>query len=218
MRIIDCEQGSPEWIHARRGVPSASNFAKLITPGGKLSTQAHGYAYELLADLADPNFGEYDDYVSAAMKNGNIIEPEARSYYAFARGADVEQVGFCMDDAGRFGASPDGLVGDDGGLEIKSPLHKTHIGYLIDGVVPPKYLPQVHGCMVVTGRNRWDFMSFAPGLPELLVTVRQDAYTDKLRHAMDEFWKIYTQTRAKLEALGWTPYTPAAPVEDVVVF
>jgi len=75
-------------------------------------------------------------YTSRAMQDGIDMEPEARACYSFLAGGEVKQVGFCLSDDGRFGCSPDGLVGDDGGLELKCPLPKTHIKYLVEGELP----------------------------------------------------------------------------------
>src|SRR5262249_4377321 len=129
-------------------------------------------------------------------------EPEARRYYEFETGSDVREVGFCMSDCGRFGCSPDGLVGDDGGLELKHPKAATQIKYLDAGVVPPKYLPQVHFSLFVTRREWWDFMSYYPGLRPLLVRTVPDERTVKMAEAMEKLWVMLTKLRDKIEASG----------------
>jgi hypothetical protein len=129
---------------------------------------------------------ELDGPATAAMRNGTATEPEARRWYEFEHDCTVRQVGIMLSDDGRIGASPDGLVDEDGGVEIKCPAGKTHIGYLLDGGLPAEYKPQVHGCLVVSERKWWDFVSYKAGLPPLCVRVYPDAYTEQLRGALDE--------------------------------
>lgn len=196
MRVIACHQYSPEWFYHRCGIPTASEFDSIITPAKGEQAKWDTYIHRLIADLYRPDYGIAEDYVSTAMENGSLIEPEARDWYAFQTGNKVEQVGFCTTDDGRFGCSPDALVGDDGVLELKCPEPHTHVGYLLAGVLPPKYRPQCHGHLIVTGRAWLDFMSFSNGLPPLLVRVKPDEYTEKLRTLLDGFWTAYQHTLA----------------------
>lgn len=203
MRIINCVQCSPEWWIARRGVPTASNFGRIITPAKRgYSSQARKYACELIAELSEPNppwlTNTGRPIRNTAMQNGVGTEPEARRFYAMDQNVDVREVGFCLTDDLRYGCSPDGLVGEDGGLEIKCPLLATHAEYLDAGEVPPEYLPQVHGSLVVTGRKWWDFLSYAPGLPPLLVRTYPNDFTAALRNCLDRFWGEYQALRRKL--------------------
>lgn len=199
--IHDCPQYSPEYWAVRRGVPTASNASRIITPAkAVMSSQAEAYACELIAEKYDAYYGIQDEYVTAAMKNGTIMEPEARRFYEFEMNCDVQQVGFVLTDDGRFGCSPDGLVGEDGGLELKSPTTATHVRYLIKGGVPLEYLPQIHWSLIVTGRKFWSFMSYCPGLPPLLVRVEPDEFTEKLRACMEEFWALYQELDRKVAA------------------
>lgn len=202
MRVIECRQLTPEWWEARRGVPTASQFGRILTPKTlKPSAQADAYIDELIGDLVslNPPVFSQNGY-TAAMTAGREFEPEARRFYEMERGVDVREVGFVMDDLGRFGCSPDGLVGDDGGLELKCPLPKTHAGYLREGGLPVEYAPQVHGSLVVTGRAWWDFLSYAPGLPEVLVRVTPNEYTEALREALEVFWARYMEAMDKFKA------------------
>lgn len=215
MRLVTCDQYSAEYWAARRGVPTASEFGRVITPkSGALSAQAHGYACQLVADTFDPQYGTHEDYVSAAMKNGTIMEPEARRFYEFERSADVARVGFCLTDDGRFGCSPDGLVGDDGALELKSPTPRVHVEYLVAGVLPPDYRPQVHGHLIVTGRPWCDFMSYCRGFPPLLVRVEPDEFTDSLRRCLDEFADIYAGVLAKVVAMRGDDESPRLKMRE----
>lgn len=191
MKTFFMVQYSPEWWEARAGIPTASNFGRILTASGKLSAQADDYACELIGEAMNPSapfFTERGGH-TAAMRNGQNTEPEARKYYTLETGNAVQQVGFCLTDDGRFGCSPDGLVGDDGCLELKCPLAKTQIGYLLEGKLPTEYRPQVHGQLIVTGRAYVDFLSYVPLLNPLLIRVTADEYTDRLRVALDSFWE-----------------------------
>jgi hypothetical protein len=203
MKIIDCKQYSPEWWSARRGVPTASRFDEIITPStGKKSGQAKAYMAELAGDVAclNPNFFSERDAKpkSYAMAAGTANEPHARLFYEMERSAEVQQVGFVMSDCGRFGCSPDGLVGEDGGLELKCPMLKTQAQYVLGGTLPVEYRPQVHGTLIITGRPWWDFLSYSPGLPPLLVRVEPDEYTEALRQFLNEFFEEYQVVLKKL--------------------
>jgi hypothetical protein len=201
---IECEQGTEAWAEPRRGIATASCADRIITPKtGELSSQSTDYACELIAQSMLPaHYWKGEDYQSSAMANGTRTEREARDYLEMQLGRDVRQVGFCLTDDKRFGCSPDGLIDPHEGVELKCPEHKKQIRYLVDGVLPPAYRPQVHFSMVVTKRPAWWFMSYAVGLPPLLIRVQADEYTLKVAEAMESFWKLLTDLRAKIEAGG----------------
>jgi hypothetical protein len=204
MQVVEVVQGSEQWAEARRGIPTASCADRIITPKtGELSTQATDYACELIAEsIVPPHYWRKEDFQTTAMANGTRTEREARNYFELETGKDVEQVGFVLSDDGRFGCSPDGLVQPQEGLELKCPEHKRHIRYLIDGVVPPAYRPQIHFSMAVTKRPAWWFMSYAVGCPPLLLKVEADDYTLKVATAMESFWKLYSELKAKIQGAG----------------
>ena len=113
MIVHPAEQGTQAWLEARLGIPTASQFSRIVTPGGKLSTARNQYLGELLAEycLGEP----YSDFAGTdATERGRVLEPDARRYYSFHRDAEVESVGFCYTGTRRgwWVASPDGLVGD----------------------------------------------------------------------------------------------------------
>ena len=172
MRIIECEQGTPEWLQARLGIPSASSYAKLVTTTGKASAQATAYINQLVAEriTGEPTFFQVTD----PMQRGMDLEPQARTAYEMETGNLVIQVGFLMHDTLQAGASPDGLIGQNGGLEIKCPSAHTHVEYLRDGDLPIKYFQQVQGCLWISGRDWWDFMSYHPKMEPLIVRVFRD--------------------------------------------
>lgn len=194
MRIIECIQKSPEWWRARKGVPTASAFNCIVTPAKfAQSAQRESYACRLVAEQFDKFYSISPEFKTMAMEEGNQLEPEARKYIEFYRGYKVEEVGFCLDDDERFGCSPDGLIGDDGCLELKCPQPATHVRYLDKGGLPDDYAPQCHGHLIVTGRSYVDFMSYAPGLPPHLVRVEPNEKTEILRKELAEFWTLYQE-------------------------
>ena len=182
MIISPHEQGTDAWLAARLGKPSASMFSKLITMTGKPSSSADAYINQLLAERLTGKSEPH--YQNEHMIRGNELEPEARADYEFISGNTVDQYGFILDDSESYGCSPDGLIGDssEGGLEIKCPAQTTQAGYWRDpqsGV--KKYYQQIQGCMWVTGRKWWDFFSYHPDMPHVLVRVeRNEDYIEKL--------------------------------------
>jgi len=172
MRCINCEQGTDEWLASRLGIPSASMYAKIITTQGKWSTQADSYINQLVAEKLTGETTPF--YQNEHMIRGTELEPDARQLYEFITGSEVQQVGFCLHDTLEAGASPDGLIGEDGGLEIKCPAPATHVEYLRGDKLPSKYKQQVMGCLWITGREWWDFMSYHPNMKPLIVRVERD--------------------------------------------
>lgn len=197
MKILTLEQGTPEWHMSRCGIPSASNFDKIITTKGEQSKQRTKYLWQLAGEtiLGVPE----ETYQNGAMLRGKELEAEARGFYQVVTDADIEQVGFCLADDARFGCSPDSLVGEDGGLEIKCPNLSTHVGYLLDGVLPTEYFQQVQGNMLVTGRKWWSFLSYYPGIKPLLIMVERD---EKFIKALDaELKKFCVELEETVEKL-----------------
>lgn len=171
MRVIECEQGTDEWFQARAGIPTASSFKEIITSTGKKASAFDRYANTLAAERLIG--GKVETFTSEWMKRGTELEPQARAFYEFERGIEVQEVGFCLLNDGTAGASPDALMADRG-LEIKCPAPHTHVEYLAKGKCPANYYPQVQGCMWICEREQWDFMSFHPEMPQLLITVNRD--------------------------------------------
>jgi putative phage-type endonuclease len=159
-------QGSPEWFSIRCGKVTASRVADVVakTKSGWGASRAN-YAAELIAERLTGTPAE--GFTSAAMQWGTDQEPAARMAYEFMYDVNVEQVGFVghpgLKDAG---ASPDGLVGEIGMVEIKCPNTATHIDTLINQKVPAKYITQMMWQMACTGRLWCDFVSYDPRLPE----------------------------------------------------
>lgn len=185
MNVLDCIQGTEEWHKARCGVPTASEFDKIITSKGEPSKQRTKYLYQLAGERLA---GVQESYQNGAMQRGTDLEGEARDLYRFITDSEVQEIGFCLSDNGLYGASPDGLVGEKGGLEIKCPALATHIGYLVEGVLPTDYVQQVFGNLLVTGRDWWDFMSYFPGIKPLIVRANRDeVFLKKMQSEIDAF-------------------------------
>ena len=177
-----CRQGSEEWDEIRRGKPTASEFHKILTPKQlKLSAQSTTYQLQLIAEMLP---GYVPDLPSFDMQRGTELEPIAIARYSFINDVDVDSIGFVYgNDERTWGGSPDGLIGTDGGIETKCPKASTHLEYMLKPEVPSKYLPQVWGNMLITGRQWWDWMSFHPELEPVIVRVERDDSFEKWRDA-----------------------------------
>lgn len=173
MKLIRCVQNSTEWLNARAGLPTASNFAKILTPTGKVSSQAERYMHHLIAErlLGRPleMWSGNED-----TENGKLRESEAVAFYELQRNVDTIPCGFMTTDDGKIGASPDRLVGDDGLLEVKCPKEATHIGYMLGGGVDDAYKPQTQGQLYVSERAHLDIVSYCPGLASVIIRVNRD--------------------------------------------
>ena len=165
--FLNVDQGTSEWLQARCGCVTASRVKDVVAKlkNGKESAARHTYKMDLLQEVLTGRATE--KYVSREMDFGTENEPLARTCYELERGIDVQRVGYVRHSSiPRAGASPDGLVGDDGLVEFKVPNTTTHLEYLIEGVVPEDYIPQMMWQMACTGRKWCDFVSYDPRLPE----------------------------------------------------
>jgi YqaJ-like viral recombinase domain len=166
----DIKQGEDLWLQARLGIPTASEFDRIIMPAKlELSKSSKPYTHRLLAEWM---YGApLEAFVSPWMERGKELEPEAVRYYEMERGVDTQAVGIVLTDDGMIGASPDRLVGDEGLLELKCPALETHVGYMLD---PPSlvadYRLQTQGQLWVCGDREWvDLMSYHPGFPTVII-------------------------------------------------
>ena len=168
--VIEAEQRSAEWFAARAGKLTGSK-AWLVSDflkSGKESAARRDYRLQLVCErLTGRPQEDGDGFVNAAMMRGIELEPEARAAYEFYRDATVDGVGFIPHPSiADTGASPDGLVGEDGLVEIKCPAVATHIETLLSPSIPEKYFLQMQWQMACTGRQWCDFASYDPRLPE----------------------------------------------------
>lgn len=189
VEIVQCEQNTPEWLEARLGIPTASNFKTIKAEGkdgGGSATSAtrRTYMLKLAGEILTGQPAE--NYTNADMERGHEMEGEAREMYALTRDAEPQIVGFIRN--GNVGCSPDSLLGDDGGLEIKTAAPHIQIDRLLKGKLPPEHVAQVQGTLWVTERQWWDFVSYWPGLPMLVVRVERDeGYIRQLASAVEAF-------------------------------
>lgn len=201
MIVVDCIQGSDEWFQAKLGIPGASEFDKIITPA-KLepSRSADGYMNKLLGEWLR---GRPDEtFKSEWMKRGNELEEQAREWYAFRFDADPQTVGFCKVDDERYGCSPDALIAEDGGLELKCVLSSTLVGYYLDGRLPLEYKMQVVGNLLVTGREWWDFCAWHHDIKPFCLRVERKNILKELqalKDALDKFCDKLEQNKQKLK-------------------
>lgn len=177
LRIYDVEQRSPEWYDARCGIVTASVVGKLLTD--TLRVAGNETSRGLLTHLAAERVASHveDTYQSADMFRGVLAEPFARDLYAKHAGAVVESCGFMVRDIGggvRLGYSPDGLVGDDGLIEIKAPRQKGHLSTVVGAVVPGVHMAQIQAGLLVSGRAWCDFISYCGGMALWPVRVEPD--------------------------------------------
>lgn len=209
MRVIQCEQGTQAWIDARLGIPTASCFDKILTPKTlKLSAQRTKYMHRILAEWIT---GESQDDTAwnSYIQRGTDLEAKARAWYEMQHDVDVQQVGFCVRDDGKVGASPDGLVGDDGGLEIKCPMAPQCVAYLLGAQVEQDHVLQIQGNLYVTGRAWWDVIAWNPyfqGVPPTVIRVERDeAVIEAIRGAVELFIAEIDLAKEYLTERGITP-------------
>ena len=165
--MSDLVQGSAEWIKARLGKVGCSRLGDVLafSKKGEPLQAREDYMMELLCERMTGV--PADHFTSDAMKHGTQYEPEARMRYEAERGVMVDE------DGGQehplitgFRCSPDGLVGPDGGIEIKCPNTATHLNTIITGQVNPRYILQMTGAVIIYNRAWWDFVSYDPRLPD----------------------------------------------------
>lgn len=173
MNEVDCVQGSKAWFEHRLGCVTSSRVAdaiakrKRVTAGKEPEEMAcrRDMRFELM--IEELTGKATDHYVSEWMQQGRDREPIARAEYEIKTGRDVKQVGFVYHPAiSRAGCSPDGILGEDGLLEIKCPAVYTHLGYLMADVIPEDYKPQMLWQMACCERQWCDFVSYSPEVPE----------------------------------------------------
>lgn len=202
MQIIkNIEQGTDEWLKLRLGVATASNFDKIITTAGKESESLKKYALQLATELMletpEPTFK------NDVMARGNELEALAKEAYQEETFNVVEQITMFKSDCGNFGYSPDGLVGNDGLVEIKCPLATTHFKYLIDNKMPSEYWQQVQGGLWVSQRKWIDFVSFNSYFKDkklfIIRVERNEEFIAKLSELTNKVILLRNQLLNKLE-------------------
>ncbi len=207
MKIYDdIIQGSPEWYDIRLGKVTASCFTDATSAGkGKSpSVTRKNYMFKLIAERMTGL--PQESYSNKAMEYGSETEQEAREYYEALNGVSVRQVGFIARDDD-VGCSPDGLVGDDGMIEIKCPFSTTHIRYILADKMPAEYVKQVQGQLWVAEREWCDFISFDPRVsqrPSFIKRVYRDEDLIKKQHI--KIVMFLTDLKDMYEKLTKSPY------------
>ena len=191
--LINCEQGSDEWLEIRKTLITASDFDAIVLKTGKLSKAEK--VKKLCYNMASGSFckGVELKKKSSGMERGNDLEPEAREYYSQATLSIVDEAGIFV--MGSIGYSPDGLVGEHGLIEIKCPNRATHTKNLKNNCLPSEYKAQVQGGLAISGRSWCDFVSYHPDFKDhklkmMLVRVERDEeYIKNLLESLDIFIK-----------------------------
>lgn len=184
----DIEQNSPEWEAARCGIVTASGFADVLAQGrgGAPSKTRQTYLYKLAGERITGKPAE--SYRNGFMDRGHEVEDQARAWYEMVTESEVERIAFIRCDERRIGCSPDGLVGADSGLEIKSVAPHLLIPILESGEFPSEHKAQVQGSLWVTGLQYWHCVAFFPGMPPFHTRIERDEkYIAALAVAVKEF-------------------------------
>lgn len=202
MKTLLMPQGSVEWHNARLGVVTASDADSLVTPKFKIK-EGQGVETYLHRKLAEKLLNWSPEMLNSfPVDQGKLIETICLPWYEFQYETTVKRVGFCVTDDGRAGCSPDGILPDGTGLEVKAPQPPAHISYLLGGVVPECYLPQIHFSMLVTGAAHWGFVSYSMTLPPLVLRVERDEKIQAVLHeALSQFAERFDHSLARLVAM-----------------
>lgn len=174
MLISQNEQKSSAWFEERIGLPTASNFKLIVTTKGKRSASAEKYKYQLASEIIKNQ--KTETYCSADMLRGIALESEARELYELIKNVEVQEVGLCWENEfKKWGASPDGLVGDDGLIEIKCCKDEKVLESIDKDKLPDAYSSQqVQGQLMVSGRLWCDVWIYAQGLPSYCKRIMRD--------------------------------------------
>lgn len=197
LEIFTFDQNSNEWLRARMGIPTASEFATVMASGrgGGESKTRRTYMLKLLGErmTGEPS----ENFTTQAMERGHEMEQEARDAYCFMTGNDFDLVGFMRN--GEKGASPDALIEDNGLLEIKTKVPHRHLDALLRDEVPSEHIAQIQGQIWISEREWCDFISYWPKLDPFIKRVyRDDVYIKKMSDAVDRFVDELLELEAKL--------------------
>src|SRR5271167_1062550 len=195
----NCAQYSDEYDRLKLGLPTSSNFHKIITPTGEPSKQWKSLAFHLIAERLLGR--KVDTYTSPHMERGLIVEHEAADWYDFDRDAITQPIGFITNDERTIGCSPDRLVGDDGLLEIKAPLPHTQVEYWISGEIGERFRPQLQGQLYISQRSWVDIVCWHDVLPKLVRRVEPDeGFIKVLDHELQIFNFFIERVMEKIRA------------------
>ena len=187
MKIINVDQNQPGWIEARLGIPTSSCFDLIVTITGDLSKSRQKYMLKLASERVTGR--QTEGYKNSDMDRGHEQEQEAADYYAMVNGVGLEKIGFITDDLGLYGCSPDRCMFDlNGGLEIKTAAPHVQAERLYSGWTGSEHHRQVMGCLLITGMEWWDLMSYCPGMRDVTIRFHRDEkFLDKLKRELEIF-------------------------------
>lgn len=196
-RIIDCEQGTPEWFQARAGIPTASEFSTVMAKGEGKTRRT--YMLKLAGEIitGEPT----ESYTNAHMERGKAMEAEARDYYEFLTDAEMEPVGFIVNDAVRAGYSPDCLVGENGLVEIKTQLPHLLIETILKDKFPASHVAQCQGGLLIAEREWIDIVCYWPGMPKFVKRAYRDepyiaTISEEVKRFNDELLEVVEKVRS----------------------
>lgn len=217
MKIHPAEQGSADWMIARAGIPTASEFDNLVTPDFKVRIGQMPQTY-LAKKVAEAwQGGPLLGFNIFDAEQGKMLEEQARPWFELEYDTPIQRVGLITTDDGRIGCSPDGLIGDHSGIEIKCPAVHTHVGYLLNGELPMEYAAQMHGSLLVTGRQEWRFLSYRRHFPPLVLTIKRDnGIISRLEEAIVIFLTRFDNAMKRMEEIngGPPPRAVIIPAEE----
>lgn len=195
-------QGELDWLKLHLGRVTASQLDQLLTPEWELKkgemprTFAYKKAAELWRNAPILSTGSW------ATEQGQMREDEAIAFAALEYGYRITKMGFCESDDSLCGCSPDGLIGENSGIEMKSPEPPNHVKYVCEGRLPKDYAAQVHGSMFVTGRPEWVFFSYHRGFPPFhLVVKRDEEIIIKIGEAVTMFHRLLNDAMKALKSV-----------------
>jgi hypothetical protein len=182
VQIIDCEQNSPEWLEARRGIPTASEFGTVMAKGEGKTRRT--YMLKLAGEIITGEPAE--NFSNSHTERGHAMEAEARDTYSFINGVEPVLVGFIRN--GNKGASPDSLVDENGLAEFKTKLPHILGELLLKDQFPPEHKAQCQGCLWVAEREWIDITCYWPKMPPLIKRAyRDEEYIANLSSEIDRF-------------------------------
>ena len=198
MKIYNFEQRTEDWYNIRKGKMTASNAETIIANGKGLET----YIYNLMAEYYSS--AEKENYINADMQRGIDLEPEARLEFEFYTNLDVQEVGF-IEHNEFIGVSPDGLIGDDGLIEIKCPNDSIYFKLLLSNNIKPEYIAQMQMQMYVTDRQYCYFVSYNPNFEKSLYIkkiTRDEEMIEKLKKGLERGTQLIKEIKENFRKVG----------------
>ena len=198
MKIYNFEQRTEDWYNIRKGKMTASNAETIIANGKGLET----YIYNLMAEYYSS--AEKENYINADMQRGIDLEPEARLEFEFYTDLDVQEVGF-IEYNEFIGVSPDGLIGDDGLIEIKCPNDSIYFKLLLSNNIKPEYIAQMQMQLYVTDRQYCYFVSYNPNFEKSLYIkkiTRDEEMIDKLKNGLERGTELIKEIKENFRKVG----------------